>query len=455
MHQHEAREKFARSNILFQQKRYPEAMIALDELDANFPNDKHIMLARAMCLAELQRPQEAVQICELAVAMHQDPKAEAYLARLRREHGPLHPEPTDLASLLGHGGTAGAPSAAAGPGALPGIPDVPDIPDLTMYGPPKQSSSKRFYIVLGAVVAVLVILLIGLPLLLSLRKKGDDTRQGAAMTAMDQAAPTETGMVPMPAGTEAHPADANAAAPAVQWYTHYEQGTNIATEHGHPLCLFFTDGGETSRAVESSVFEEPDIRQSLSRFINIRISDISDAEMGPAVAPYGIEQFPAIVVVDLDRSVVYRAQGEGIDPEEFRSALRRMELARGTFGLWPFTEGIPVLAVVVIGLLGLVLTPWPLYLTLLFTGKLPHGQFVKDFFSVALVAIGANAVAGFVPCLGIFVLIWILHAVYDLGLIDFLIYFALSTVMTVIVALVSFAILGSTILSTLSDMPAL
>jgi hypothetical protein len=57
--------------------------------------------------------------------------------------------------------------------------------------------------------------------------------------------------------------------------------------------------------------------------------------------------------------------------------------------------------------------------------------------------------------MGIFVLIWILHAVYDLGLVDFLIYFALSTVMWVILALITFATMGSTILSALSEIPAM
>ncbi|HPJ98036.1 MAG TPA: hypothetical protein PKW60_00995, partial [Candidatus Hydrogenedentes bacterium] len=430
-------------------KRYPEAMIALDELNASFPDEKHVMLARAMCLAELQRPLEAMQICERAVAMHQDPKAEAYLARLHREHGPLQHGPTDLASLLGQGRKAGAPGAAAGLGAMPAIPDVPD---LTIYNPPQQSSSKPFYIILGAVAAVLVVLLIGLPLLLSLKKKGGEAPQSGAMTTVEQATPTETGALPDPAGTEVQPVDAAAAAPPVQWYTNYEQGTNVATAHGHPICLFFSEDSEASRAVESSVFEDPGIRQSLSQFINIRVSE---AEKEPAAAQYGIEQFPAIVVVGLGNNIVYRAQGGKIDPAELRSALKGMQMAQGAFKMWPFTGGIPVFAVVVMGLLSLLLTPWPLYLTLLFTGKLPHGQFVKDVFSVALVAIGANAVAGFVPCMGIFVLIWILHAVYDLGLVDFLIYFALSTVMWVILALITFATMGSTILSALSEIPAM
>ena len=89
MHRHEAREKFVQSKTLFAQKRYPEALIVLDGLNAAFPNEKHIMLARAMCLAELQRPLEAIQICEQAVALHNDPKSQELLVRLRREHGPF------------------------------------------------------------------------------------------------------------------------------------------------------------------------------------------------------------------------------------------------------------------------------------------------------------------------------------------------------------------------------
>ena len=45
MHRHEARE-IRPVKTLFTQKRYPEALIVLDGLNAAFPNEKHIMLAR-------------------------------------------------------------------------------------------------------------------------------------------------------------------------------------------------------------------------------------------------------------------------------------------------------------------------------------------------------------------------------------------------------------------------
>lgn len=448
MHRHEARERFAQSKTLFAQKRYPEALIVLDELNATFPNEKHIMLARAICLAELQRPLEAIQICEQAVALHKDPKSQELLVRLRREHGPIQEGPTDLASLIGHGAGSGAPSAPGGYGGLPGIPDIPAVPDLSMYGPPPRSSGRRFYIILASVAAVLVLLLIGLPLLLSLRKKGDEGPRTSEVAITEQAPLEDTAAAPAP--TEP-PAAADTAVQPVQWYYSVEQGADVAYQYGRPMCLFYYDSGQASSAIESSVFQDPAISQALSQFINIRVLY---TESDPTPAEYGITEVPAIVVEDTASSVVYMAQGAEIVPEELRSALSGVRVTQATSGGAPFGEGLSVLMLVVMVVAGLLAAPWPLYLTLLFTGKLPHGEFLKDIFSVGLVAIGANAVAGIVPCFGIFVLVWILHAVYDLGFFDFLIYFALNAVTTVLLALLLVAIFGAAMLSAVPAMPS-
>ena len=451
MHRHEAREKFVQSKTLFAQKRYPEALIVLDGLNAAFPNEKHIMLARAMCLAELQRPLEAIQICEQAVTLHNDPKSQELLVRLRREHGPIQEGPTDLASLLGRGAGGGVPSAPAGYGGLPGIPDIPAVPDLSMYGPPPRSSGKRFYIVLGSVAAVLALLLIGLPLVLSMTKKGDGG-SGTIEVAVTEQGPTEgTAVAPAPAEPEAPAAAAGAVVQPVQWYYSVEQGSDVAYQYGRPICLFYYDSGQASSAIEASVFQDPAISQALSQFINIRVLY---AEDDPTPAEYGITQVPAIVVEDTTSSVVYMAQGAEIVPEELRSALSGVQVTQATSGSAPFGEGVSVLMLVVLVVAGLLAAPWPLYLTLLFTGKLPHGEFLKDIFSVGLVAIGANAVAGIVPCFGIFVLVWILSAVYDMGFFDFLIYFALNAVTSVLLALLLVAIFGAAMLSALPALPS-
>ena len=155
MHRHEAREKFVQSKTLFAQKRYPEALIVLDGLNAAFPNEKHIMLARAMCLAELQRPLEAIQICEQAVTLHNDPKSQELLVRLRREHGPIQ-EGCGFGHLLGR---AGAAFPALRPVARPGHPDIPVVPDQSVRPPPRSSGNA--FKTCRSVAAVLMLLLIG------------------------------------------------------------------------------------------------------------------------------------------------------------------------------------------------------------------------------------------------------------------------------------------------------
>lgn len=451
MRRHEARQRFEQSKLLFSQKRYPEAMIVLDELNAAFPNEKHVMYARAMCLAELQRPQEAIQICEQAVAMHNDPKSQELLGRLRREHGPIQEGPTDLASLVGRG---------AGPGGLAGmsgIPDIPSMPDMPAYtAAPQQASSKRFYIIVAAVAGILLAVLIGLPFAVKMTK-GDDA-SGTQPVAVSEESGVSEGAIP-PSYAETAPSTATEA-PAtassgvvqpVQWYYDYDQGMNVAFEYSRPICIFFYDGGAESARIEETLFQNPGISQTLSQFINIRVLYADDDY---AVRTYRIEAIPTVVVLDTFRQELYRASGGEITASDLQAALGLVQVEQAATQIARTGEGPSMIVFVVFLLASLFLAPWPLYLTLLFTGKLPHGEFLKDFFSVALVAIGANAIAGIVPCFGIIVLIWILHSVYDMGLIDFIIYFAISAVVSVLMALGAIAIFGMAFLDALPMVPA-
>ncbi|MFO7974415.1 MAG: tetratricopeptide repeat protein [Candidatus Hydrogenedentota bacterium] len=244
MHKREAAQKFQQSKTLFAQKRYPEALILLDELNAAFPNEKHIMYARAMCLAEMQRPLDAMQVCEQAVDMHNDEKSQELLNQLRREHGHLEEGPTDLASLMG-GGPA-APDIGNQPG-LPDIPSVPDVPDFPAMQP--QSSNKRFYIILGSVAGLAFVLLIGFPLIASLTKDSatpetEETVVSEESGIEEDAQPSPPTEVEAPAGTETQATPTVSEAESVQWYYAYEEGKDIAQEYERPLCIFFHDGGK-------------------------------------------------------------------------------------------------------------------------------------------------------------------------------------------------------------------
>ncbi|MEA3365591.1 MAG: hypothetical protein U9Q79_08115 [Candidatus Hydrogenedentes bacterium] len=442
MRRRDAREKFQQSKMLFGQKRYPEALILLDELNTAFPNERHVMYARAMCLAELQRPLEAMQICEQAVSMHNDEKSQELLSRLRREHGPLEEGATDLASLTGQR------QAGPGLGDLSGLPDIPSVPDVPEFAAmPPQSSNTRFYVILGSVVALALILLIGFPLLAHLTKDSEspETEQAAVSEEAEieesaQALPpteaetsTDTETPAMPAASTPQP---------VQWYYDYEQGKAVASQNDYPLCIFFYDGTEQSNAVEKTIFQDPEIVETLSQFINIRVLYAEDAR---GVIENGIETVPAIIVQDAYGDTIYSGSGQDIAVEDFRSALFTIESVEAVTRL--AEKALPDfrLTMILLIVLSLLFTPWPLYFTLLFTGKLPYDEFFKDILMVSLVAWGVSAVAG-VPCIGFILAIYILHSVYDMGLVDFLIYWALEVVFGAILVAILIGILGTAVM---------
>ena len=84
----------------------------------------------------------------------------------------------------------------------------------------------------------------------------------------------------------------------------------------------------------------------------------------------------------------------------------------------------------------------PLYLTLLMVNKLPSGEFWKDIVSVGLVALGTSVVAGMCPCIGLFIAIYILHSVYDMEFLDFIVLVGLNAVIGVVASVIVAAIFG-------------
>lgn len=94
----EAQGKFAHATTLYREKRYPEALQVLDELDANQPFTQNILYPRALCLTALGRMEEASQICDVLEVMFQDPRAPKLKARC---HAPEKPGPNGGASRTG------------------------------------------------------------------------------------------------------------------------------------------------------------------------------------------------------------------------------------------------------------------------------------------------------------------------------------------------------------------
>ncbi|MCC6153658.1 MAG: hypothetical protein IT367_07855, partial [Candidatus Hydrogenedentes bacterium] len=148
MSKQEAEQKFARANALYRQKRYPEALLLLNELDAEQPFTKNIMYPRALCLAALGQNEEALQVCESLVALFDDARARELQARIE---GVEKPAP--------HGG--------------------PPATTMSKPKPAPRSAGGNFkpYVVIG-VVAVVVIGVAGLAYFFSTRNSGTASTGG-------------------------------------------------------------------------------------------------------------------------------------------------------------------------------------------------------------------------------------------------------------------------------------
>ena len=67
MNRDEAKRRFDQADVLYRQERYGEALEILDALDREFPDTRHVMYPRAMCLGKLKRLAEAVGVCDRIV----------------------------------------------------------------------------------------------------------------------------------------------------------------------------------------------------------------------------------------------------------------------------------------------------------------------------------------------------------------------------------------------------
>ncbi|MDZ4860021.1 MAG: hypothetical protein SGI88_13670 [Candidatus Hydrogenedentes bacterium] len=82
MSTNDADRKFGQATALYREKRYPEALQLLNQLDSDLPLTKDIMYPRALCLAALGQKGEALQVCKSLEALFQDARARDLKVRL-------------------------------------------------------------------------------------------------------------------------------------------------------------------------------------------------------------------------------------------------------------------------------------------------------------------------------------------------------------------------------------
>jgi hypothetical protein len=82
-----------------------------------------------------------------------------------------------------------------------------------------------------------------------------------------------------------------------------------------------------------------------------------------------------------------------------------------------------------------------MYLTLLMVRKLPNDEFLKDIVSAGLVGVGVSVLFG-CPCIGIVAVYFILRAVYEFEIIDYVAYLGVSTVVGALTTVLVAGVLG-------------
>jgi len=153
-----------------------------------------------------------------------------------------------------------------------------------------------------------------------------------------------------------------------------------------------------------------------------------------------VDAVPTLLIYDEWGGTEYAQVGFTDARQLYDALIRQGPPARQRF------RELSAYAFVLATILGVFFAMWPLYFTLLLTNKLPSGEFLRDILTVGLVGIGVSALTSMIPCVGLIVAIILLSNLYDMGFLDFIIYFALQAVLTAIYFAILFALIGPALL---------
>ena len=92
MNAQEGTRKFQEADALFRQGRFQESHALIEELMAVYPNTKNLLYSKALCLANLGKPQEADNLCDYLIRQFRDPRAQALKTRIAAEAAPADQE---------------------------------------------------------------------------------------------------------------------------------------------------------------------------------------------------------------------------------------------------------------------------------------------------------------------------------------------------------------------------
>ncbi|MDZ4859084.1 MAG: thioredoxin family protein [Candidatus Hydrogenedentes bacterium] len=435
MHTKEARNKFREADQLFREKKFPEALAVLDDLDKEFPDTKNVLYPRAMCLARVGRFEEALELCRQLKVEFGDPRGEKLMgkisalrkARIEKEKNKAQPVTSGHAagpsatvySLDSDPPQAGeknlefspvfnpsAPQSVGPAGVTQDILDLGDgspvidmaaLDDLfaprgAPISPPikvaEPTSRTGLYIGVGIAVAVLLGL-IAIPLLL-----GGQSTPATSPTASAPEAPAEV-----------------IEAPPIDWLTSFEAAVSRANEDGSPVLLFFYSGSAASPEVtqmDDYVWSDPSVRNLAKDWVCARVDVDSEPELEEQ---FELSRLPTTVLTSYYfEETDYRQEGS-TTAQDFYSSIMAASIGPHEE---PALPPMPVIAMVMLPILLIIATFVPLLVTLLLFGKMPEQDPVSG--TLGVVAVGLVA-----PVFGR----QVLRSVYQLDWTELIVYYVL------------------------------
>ncbi|NUM52180.1 MAG: hypothetical protein HUU46_00925 [Candidatus Hydrogenedentes bacterium] len=459
----DAREKFKQADQLFRDKRFPEALTVLDELDKQFPDTKNVIYPRAMCLARVGRYDEALDLCRQLKVEFGDPRGEKLMgkigdlrkAQLQKEKEKTEPKTTGSPAVppanvftldsnpppvedrlkgkniefspvfdphsAAQGVIPGPESLGAGPEAIDlsdGSPviDMAALDDLfaakpAASGPPpimKPPRSKKGIYIGAGIAAVVLVGLIALPLI----------RRGGQTQPVAQQAPPAAQQEQAASSTDAQtqPAAPHFDGPEITWLDSIEAASGAADEEGRDILLVFYSSATPSSdmdSMDSYVWSDPTIRYLAKEWICAKI----DVEKEPGIRDmYELTRLPTTILTDYAFEEQYYRQEGLIDSHEFYTSMADqgfLAQAETEFEL----PKLPVIALVMLPILYIVATFLPVLFTLLILGRMPEDDMVTNVLVMLLVGIVSP-----------FFAFAVMRAAYQLERIEVMLYYVLAVV---------------------------
>ena len=157
-----AESHFKKADSLYRDGRYAEALDFLIELDEAFPNTRNVLFPLARCLRRVGRVDEALSICDDLITRCGDLRALQLREFIRKSHNPDTEEtPTPHYSIEGLNQDAHA-------GALDDLLlDAPQPPPVARLAV-EASSPKKWYVIGGIALALVLALIVMLPVFIRL-----------------------------------------------------------------------------------------------------------------------------------------------------------------------------------------------------------------------------------------------------------------------------------------------